>query len=133
MNAIFKDKRIVFLISVLLSFLLWFTVSLVIRPTGEVVVQGVGVNVNVQSGLLSELGLSVIEGAESTANVTISGSRSVIGGVSTEDISISPSLSGVSGAGAGVTEVSGCGTSAEAEVSAGVSVPMTADGASSSR
>lgn len=99
MNAIFKDKRIVFLISVLLSFLLWFTVSLVIRPTGEVVVQGVGVNVNVQSGLLSELGLSVIEGAESTANVTISGSRSVIGGVSAEDISISPSLSGVSGAG----------------------------------
>ena len=77
MNASFKDKRIVFLISVRLSFLLWFTVSLVIRPTGEVVVQGVGVNVNVQSGLLSELGLSVIEGAESTANVTISGSRSV--------------------------------------------------------
>ena len=99
MNAIFKDKRIVFLISLLVSFLLWLIVSLVIRPTGEVVVQGVGINVNVQSGLLSELGLSVIEGAENTANVTISGSRSVIGGISAEDISISPSLSGVSGAG----------------------------------
>lgn len=99
MNAIFKDKRIVFLISLLISFLLWLIVSLVIRPTGEVVVQGVGINVNVQSGLLSELGLSVIEGAENTANVTISGSRSVIGGISAEDISISPSLSGVSGAG----------------------------------
>ncbi len=99
MNLIFKDKRITFLISLLLSFLLWLIVSLVLRPTGEVVVQGVGVNVNVQSGIRAELGLSVIEGAESTANVTISGSRSVIGGVSAGDISITPSLSGVSGAG----------------------------------
>ncbi len=99
MNFIFKDKRITFLLSLLLSFLLWLVVSLVLRPTGEVVVQGVGVNVNVQSGILAELGLSVIEGGETTANVTITGSRSVIGGVSAEDISISPSLSGVSGAG----------------------------------
>ncbi len=99
MNFIFKDKRIVFLISLLISFVLWLTVSLVIRPTGEVVISGVGVNVNVQSGILGELGLSAIEGAESTVNVTISGSRSVIGGVSAENISVSPSLSGVSGAG----------------------------------
>lgn len=98
-GKIFKDKRLVLLISLALSFLLWLTVSLVIRPTGEIVVQGVGVNVNVQSGILGELGLSAIEGAENTVNVVISGSRSVIGGVSPEDISISPSLSGVSGAG----------------------------------
>lgn len=99
MNFISKDKRIVFLISLLISFVLWLMVSLVIRPTGEVVVSGVGVNVNVQSGILGELGLSAIEGAESTVNVTISGSRSVIGGVSAENISVTPSLSGVSGAG----------------------------------
>ncbi len=98
-GKLFKDKRIVFVISLALSFVLWLTVSLVIRPTGEVVVQGVGVNVNVQSGILGELGLSAIEGAENTVNVTISGSRSVIGGVSAEDILISPSLSGVTGAG----------------------------------
>lgn len=99
MNGIFKDKRIVFVISLMVSFAIWLVVSLVIRPTGEVVVQGVGVNVNVQSGVLAELGLSAIEGSENTVNVTISGSRSVIGGVSAEDISITPSLSGVSGAG----------------------------------
>ncbi len=98
-GKLFKDKRILFIVSLAVSFMLWLTVSLVLRPTGEVVVQGVGVNVNVQSGILGELGLSIIEGAESTVNVTISGSRSVIGGVSAEDISISPSLSGVTGAG----------------------------------
>ena len=99
MNGIFKDKRVLFIISLAASFVLWLVVSLVIRPTGEVVVPGVGVNVNVQSGVLAELGLSAIEGGETTVNVTISGSRSVIGGVSAEDISVSPSLSGVSGAG----------------------------------
>ena len=98
-GKLFKDKRILFIASLAVSFILWLTVSLVLRPTGEVVVQGVGVNVNVQSGILGELGLSAIDGAESTVNVTISGSRSVIGGVSAEDISISPSLSGVTGAG----------------------------------
>ncbi|MBR3952895.1 MAG: hypothetical protein IKJ82_04710 [Oscillospiraceae bacterium] len=96
---IFKDKRIVFAISLVVSFIFWLTVSLVLRPSGEIVVSGVGVNVNVQSGLLAELGLSAIEGSESTVDVVISGSRSVIGGVSAEDISVTPSLSGVTGAG----------------------------------
>ncbi len=96
---IFKDKRIVFAISLVVSFIFWLTVSLVLRPTGEIVVSGVGVNVNVQSGILAELGLSAIEGSESTVDVVISGSRSVIGGVLAEDISVMPSLAGVSGAG----------------------------------
>ncbi len=95
----FKDKRVLFAISLVVSVAFWLTVSLVLRPTGETVISGVGVNVNVQSGILNELGLSAIEGGEETVNVTISGSRSVIGGISAEDIFISPSLSGVSGAG----------------------------------
>ncbi len=99
MNGFFKDKRVIFAISILISIILWLTVSLVLKPVGETVISGVGVNVNVQSGILSELGLSAIEGAEKTVNVTISGSRSVIGGISAEDIYITPSLSGVSGAG----------------------------------
>lgn len=98
-GKLFKDKRVVFTLSLLLSFMLWLVVSLFLRPTGETVISGVGVNVNVHSGILGELGLSAIEGAENTVNVTISGQRSVIGGISAEDISISPSLSGVSGAG----------------------------------
>ncbi len=98
-GKLFKDKRIIFAISLVLSFVLWLVVSLFLRPTGETVISGVGVNVNVQSGILGELGLSAIEGAENTVNVTISGQRSVIGGISAEDIFISPSLSGVTGAG----------------------------------
>lgn len=111
MIELFKNKKFLMFISLAASFLLWLTVSLVIRPTGDVIIQDVGVNVNVQSGILGELGLSVIEGAEGTADITISGSRSVIGGVSPEDISVTPSLSGVSGAGVYELELKAINTS----------------------
>lgn len=111
MIELFKNKKFLMVISIVASFLLWLTVSLVIRPTGDVVIQDVGVNVNVQSGILGELGLSVIDGAEGTVDITISGSRSVIGGVLAEDISVTPSLSGVSGAGVYQLELRAINTS----------------------
>lgn len=98
-NGFMRDKRVLAVVSVIASFVLWLIISTVIRPTGETTVNGVGVNVNIQSGLLSEMGLSAIEGGQRTVNVVISGSRSVIGGVTAEDIVIRPSLANVYGAG----------------------------------
>ncbi len=98
-DSFFRDKRFLVTISLLASFLLWIYISTVLRPTAETTVEGIGVNINVQSGILGQMGLSTIEGGETTVDVVISGTRSVIGGVTAEDISISPSLSGVSGAG----------------------------------
>lgn len=94
-----ENKKIAILVSVLISFVIWVIVTLVVSPVGEVVISGVGVNVNTQNGILGEMGLSAVYGGESTVNVTIKGSRSVIGGITPEDISIIPSLSGVSGSG----------------------------------
>lgn len=98
-SGFMTNKKILAAISLVTAFIVWLTISVVLRPTGETTVHDVGVNVNVQSGVLAEMGLSVIEGGQSTVDVTISGTRSVIGGVSAEDISVTPSLSGVSGAG----------------------------------
>lgn len=98
-SGFMKDKRVLAAVSLIASFILWLIISTVIRPTGETTVSGVGVNINIQSGLLSEMGLSAIEGGERTVEVVISGSRSVIGGVTAEDIVVRPSLSDVSGAG----------------------------------
>ena len=98
-SGFIRDKRVLAVISVIASFVLWLIISTVIRPTGETTISGVGVNVNVQSGLLSEMGLSAIEGGQRTVDVVISGSRSVIGGVTAEDIVVRPSLADISGAG----------------------------------
>lgn len=112
-SSFFKDKRVLFALSLIVSFALWLVVSLVLRPTAETVVNGVGVNVNVQSGILGQLGLSAIEGAEEVVDVTISGSRSVIGGISAEDISVTPSLAGVTGAGVYELELRATNTSSQ--------------------
>lgn len=98
-DSFFHDKRFLVTISLLASFLVWIYISTVLRPTAETTVEGIGVNINVQAGILGQMGLSTIEGGETTVDVVISGTRSIIGGVTAEDISISPSLSGVSGAG----------------------------------
>ena len=98
-DSLFHDKRFLITISLLASFLLWIYISTVLRSTGETTVKGIGVNINVQSGILGQMGLSTIEGGETTVDVVISGTRTVIGGVQAEDISVTPSLSGVSGAG----------------------------------
>lgn len=98
-DSFLRDKRFLISVSLIVSFLLWIYISTVLRPTSETTVKGVGVNINIQSGILGQMGLSAIEGGEATVDVVISGTRSVIGGVAAEDISVSPSLSGVSGAG----------------------------------
>ena len=98
-DSIFKNKKVLWALSLAVSVVIWLIVSTVLRPTGETTVSGVGVNINIQSGILGQMGLSAIEGGEATVDVVISGRRSVIGGVTAEDISVSPSLSGVSGAG----------------------------------
>lgn len=98
-DSILKNKKVLWALSFAVSIVIWLVVSTVLRPTGETTVSGVGVNINVQSGILGQMGLSAIEGGEATVDVVISGRRSVIGGVTAEDISVSPSLSGVSGAG----------------------------------
>lgn len=98
-DSLFKNKKVLWALSVAISVVIWLVVSTVLRPTGETTVSGVGVNINTQSGILGQMNLSTIEGGETTVDVVISGRRSVIGGVTAEDISVSPSLSGVSGAG----------------------------------
>lgn len=98
-ESIFKNKKVLWALSLAISIVIWLVVSTVLRPTGETTVSGVGVNINVQSGILGQMGLSAIEGGETAVDVVISGRRSVIGGVTAEDITVSPSLSGVSGAG----------------------------------
>lgn len=94
-----KNKKFLVAVSILISLLFWLYISVAVSTSGETIIESVGVNINVQSGILGQMGLSVIEGGETTVKVVISGSRTIIGGVTAEDITIAPSLSGVSGAG----------------------------------
>lgn len=98
-TPLMKNKKFLAAVSIIISLLFWLYISVAVSTSGETTIESVGVNINVQSGILGQMGLSVIEGGETTVKVVISGSRTVIGGVTAEDITIAPSLSGVSGAG----------------------------------
>ncbi len=94
-----KNKKVLAAIAFAVALLGWFLVATLISPTGDVTVQGVGVNIDTQAGLIGEMGLNAIDGGETTVDVVIRGSRNIIGGISAEDISVTASLSGVTGAG----------------------------------
>lgn len=98
-GAWLKNKKVLAAISFAVALLGWFLVATLISPTGDVTVQGVGVNIDTQAGLIGEMGLNAIDGGETTVDVVIRGSRNIIGGISAEDISVTASLSGVTGAG----------------------------------
>jgi len=98
-GALLKNKNVLAVLSFVVALLGWFLVATLISPTGDVTIQGVGVNIDTQAGLIGEMGLNAIDGGETTVDVVIRGSRNIIGGISAEDISVTASLSGVTGAG----------------------------------
>ncbi len=98
-GALLKNKKVLAIVSFVVALLGWFLVATLINPTGDVTLQGVGVNIDTQAGLIGEMGLNAIDGGETTVDVVIRGSRNIIGGISAEDISVTASLSGVTGAG----------------------------------
>ncbi|HPW00600.1 MAG TPA: hypothetical protein PLP20_06050, partial [Oscillospiraceae bacterium] len=98
-GAFLKNKKVLAVTSFVVAVLGWFLVATLISPTGDVTVGGVGVNIDTQAGLIGEMGLNAIDGGETTVDVVIRGTRNIIGGISAEDISVTASLSGVTGAG----------------------------------
>jgi len=99
MGAILKNKTFLLIFSVVVAIIGWFVVVTIVSDEGTLTLEGVPVNINVQSSVLGKMGLNPIEGGETTVEAVIYGKRSVIGGVSVEDITVTASLAGVSGAG----------------------------------
>lgn len=98
-NGLMHNKTFLVILSLLSAVIIWFTVVTVVSDEGMHTIQGVPVNINVQAGVLGQMGLNPIEGGETTVEAVVFGSRRVIGGVSVEDITVTASLAGVSGAG----------------------------------
>lgn len=98
-KSLLENKKFLIVISVLVSFILWLIISTGVDTVTDQIISKVPVTINTNSGIVSDLGLSVIEGGDATVDIVVSGNRSVIGGVTAGDIGVTASLSGVSGAG----------------------------------
>ncbi len=99
LKSILRNKTFLLIFSIVVAIISWFIVVTIVSDEGVLTVTGVPVNINVQASVLGKMGLNPIEGGETTVEAIIYGKRSVIGGVTVEDITVTASLAGVSGAG----------------------------------
>lgn len=101
-----KDKRLDLaakILCVFFAFLLWFYVMIVDSPGDERVIRDVAIQVTEDDrGLLSK-GLSVYVDSVETVDVTLSGKRRVLSGISAEDIEVKADLSGITTAGTDIS------------------------------
>ena len=83
------------LVALGVAILLWLVVVANINPNYTHTVSGVGITVDDSSGLLSNVGLHVIEKSNSDIKVEVSGPRSTIGRLKPSDFVVKPDVSPV--------------------------------------
>jgi YbbR domain-containing protein len=98
-GRLIENNQIVKLLSLLVAIGIWFGVVNGIDSHTTRIVRDVPVQITTLGTAVGRLGLSALLEEELLADVTISGSRNVIGNVTETDISIRPQLSGVVGPG----------------------------------
>lgn len=90
-----KAKRSLVLISVIAAVFIWFIVGTFINPSDTRYISGVPVQIK-DSSVLSALDLSVVEGAEQTVTVKVSGPKLAISTLTAADFTAIPRYSGIS-------------------------------------
>ena len=96
-SIIFRKPSYTAIFSVVAAIVCWFVIIAATSDERTVEIRNVPVTVDSNSGVLSSLGLNVIEGAEETVSVLVHGKSIVVGGLTASDIQLRADLSGVTG------------------------------------
>ena len=100
LKELFHNDIFLRILSVLIAVISWFIVVNFIDQVGTTTVRGVPIQVDTTSAQLVQLGLKPVDDTQQqTVNVTISGQRSVIGNVTSDDLSAYAQLGTVTEAG----------------------------------
>ena len=98
-DQLFHNKKSAKIISVLLAIITWFVIIIFFSQDTHIEIRDIPVNVDMDGTHAKTLGLSVVEGADEPISVTISGRRSVIGGLTWNDFTATVSAASVTGPG----------------------------------
>ena len=96
LNRFLHNDKLVFIASIVIAVIVWALVVYGLGPNEERVIHGVPINIITNEQMEN---LRMTEGADLTATVTVSGTRSVIGRLSAKDISITADATKISEAG----------------------------------
>lgn len=101
LHNLFSDNRFVMVLSLVIAVVFWASVCIAFSPETEVVVENVPVEIELENSVPSQYGLRMFGENNHTIDITISGSKYLIGGrlITPEDFKVTASTSLVTSAG----------------------------------
>lgn len=101
LHSLFADNRFVLALSIFMAIIFWASVCIVFSPQTEVVIEDVPVNFEIENSVPEQCGLQMFGENQYTVDITVSGSRYVVGGksLSPKDFKVTALTSNVTSAG----------------------------------
>lgn len=100
LRGLFNNSPFTVVFSILLAVVCWLFVSMAVITETTETIRGIPVRLDYNIQTLQAMGLDVVlEGEAPTVNVRVTGPRSVVGGLTAEDILVYPRLNNVTEAG----------------------------------
>ncbi len=101
LRGLFSNTRFVALFSIVVAFVFWIVVALEYAPVIENAVEAVPVKINLENSVPDKLGLQIFGESEFTVDVTVKGSRYIVGGnlISADDFEVTAQTAYVNSAG----------------------------------
>ena len=91
-----QNDNAVRVLSLIIAVLTWIFVVVVVNPNTESVVKNIPIRIDLSGTSAERLGLEIVSDEVLLANVTVTGDRTVIGSLNSDDIDVSAILSGIS-------------------------------------
>lgn len=101
LHNLFLDNKFVMVLSLVIAVIFWASVCIAFSPETEVVVENVPVEIDMENSVPSQYGLKMFGENNYTVDITISGSKYIIGGrsITADDFKVTASTSLVTSAG----------------------------------
>lgn len=97
-NKLFQNNKFLIILSLVISTITWVYMSMGTTNDTSVTISNIPIQIELPDQLVNN-GLQVFSDTEQTATVTVTGSRAVLGSISTKDITVTAATNGIDSAG----------------------------------
>lgn len=98
LNKLFQNNKFLIILSLVISTITWVYMSMGTTNDTSVTISNIPIQIELPDQLVNN-GLQVFSDTEQTATVTVTGSRAVLGSISTKDIIVTAATNGIDSAG----------------------------------
>ena len=98
LNKLFQNNKFLIVLALVISSITWVYMSMGTTNDTSVTISNIPIHIELPDQLVNN-GLQVFSDTEQTATVTVTGSRAVLGSISTKDITVTAATNGIDSAG----------------------------------